>query len=260
MRRERSTAHSSNMIQLSAKTLDAFKAYTRVAEANMEETLHAKGPFLWCEADPTRAQKVLRGEILAEVWSRDNPMKAPGGLIHDWIGALIVPSCTVDQLIAVVQNYEEHKVLYQPDVLDSALLERDGNHFKIYLRLLKKKVVTVVLDTEHDVQYIPVSRSRWFCRSHSTRVAEVENASTAAEVVLPADTGHGFLWRLYSYWRFEEKRKKNSRQVYTECRAISLTRDVPFGLGWMIEPVIQSLPRESLISTLDAKRRALHMR
>jgi hypothetical protein len=81
----------------------------------------------------------------------------------------------------------------------------------------------------------------------------VENAGTANERVLPADTGYGFLWRLYSYWRIQER----DSGVYVECRAISLTRDVPFGLGWVIEPIIQKLPKESLINTLEATRRAL---
>jgi hypothetical protein len=71
--------------------------------------------------------------------------------------------------------------------------------------------------------------------------------------VLPPDTGHGFLWSLYSYWRFEER----DGGVYIECRAISLTRDVPFGLGWALEPIIQKLPRESLIKTLEDTRKAL---
>lgn len=48
--------------------------------------------------------------------------------------------------------------------------------------------------------------------------------------------------------------------MVVECRAISLTRDVPFGLGWAIEPIIQKLPKESLINTLEATRRALHAR
>jgi hypothetical protein len=39
-----------------------------------------------------------------------------------------------------------------------------------------------------------------------------------------------------------------------ECRAISLSRNVPLGLGWMIEPIIQKLPRESLIKTLEDTR------
>ena len=45
--------------------------------------------------------------------------------------------------------------------------------------------------------------------------------------------------------------------MYFECRAISLTRDVPLGLGWVIEPIIQKLPKESLIHTLECTRQAL---
>jgi hypothetical protein len=124
------------------------------------------------------------------------------------------------------------------------------------LRLLKRKVMTVVLDTDHDVHYESLDRKRWTCRSHTTRIAEVENAGTAVERVLSPDTGYGFLWRLFSYWRFQER----DDGVYVECRAISLTRDVPFGLGWIIEPIIQKLPKESLINTLEATRRALSSR
>jgi hypothetical protein len=94
------------------------------------------------------------------------------------------------------------------------------------------------------------------CRSYTTRIAEVENAGSHKERVLPPDTGHGFLWRLFSYWRFEER----DGGVYIECRGISLTRDVPFGLGWAIEPIIQKLPQESLIKTLEATRTALRAR
>ena len=71
--------------------------------------------------------------------------------------------------------------------------------------------------------------------------------------MLAPDTGSGFLWRLYSYWRFHER----DGGAYVECRAISLTRDVPTGLGWIIEPIIQKLPKESLIHTLNATRHAL---
>jgi len=138
-------------------------------------------------------------------------------------------------------------------VIDSTLISHQGNDFKIHLRLLKKKVITVVLDTDHDVHYLCLDRTRWFCRSYTTRIAEVEDAGSPRENVLPPDIGHGFLWRLYSYWRFQGKKDS----VYVECRAISLTRDVPFGLGWVIEPIIQNLPKESLISTLEATRRAL---
>ena len=81
----------------------------------------------------------------------------------------------------------------------------------------------------------------------------MENAGSPNETVLPPDTGYGFLWRLNSYWRFQER----DGGVCLECRAISLSRDVPFGLGWIFEPIIQTLPKESLIKTLESTRHAL---
>jgi len=111
----------------------------------------------------------------------------------------------------------------------------------------------VVLDTYHDVHYSSLDHTRWLCRSYTTRILEVEGAGSREEQIMPPDTGHGFLWRLYSYWKFEEK----EGGVFVECRAISLSRKVPLGLGWMIEPIIQKLPRESLVNTLKATRQAL---
>ncbi|HEY7617039.1 MAG TPA: hypothetical protein VH744_09570, partial [Terriglobales bacterium] len=211
------------------------------------------GPFLWADTSPERAEHVREGQVVAQFWSGKGPVKVPNGLIHDWIGAAWISDTTVKDVLALVQDYDNHKNVYKPEVIASKLISQRGNDFQIYLRLLKKKVMTVVLDTDHEVHYRPVDRTRWLCRSYTTRIAEVENAGTSKEKVLPPDTGYGFLWRLYSYWRFEER----DGGVYVECRAISLTRDVPFGLGWVIEPIIQKLPKESLIATLEATRRAL---
>jgi hypothetical protein len=96
---------------------------------------------------------------------------------------------------------------------------------------------------------------RWACYSRTTRISEVEDAGKATEKVLPPDTGYGFLWRLHSYWRFEE----SENCTYIECRAISLTRDVPSALAWIIEPIVLKLPSESLKTTLEATRRALSL-
>jgi hypothetical protein len=246
-------ARTANIVQLKPETLHAFEKYVRDAEGGMDTTLKGSGVFLWSDGSPARAQAVREGRIVAEFWSGQSPVKVSSGLIHDWIGAALVTGATAPETLALVQDYDQHKNIYQPEVLDSKLVSHRGNDFKIQLRLLKKKVITVVLDTDHDVHYLCVDRTRWFCRSHTTRIAEVEDPGTPKESVLPPDTGHGFLWRLYSYWRFQEKKGG----VCIECRAISLTRDIPFGLGWILEPIVQTLPRESLISTLEATRRAL---
>jgi hypothetical protein len=177
----------------------------------------------------------------------------PDGLIHDWIAAAFIPATNLQATLAVIQNYDNHKEIYKPEVIDSKLIRRCGDDFQIFLRLLKKKILTVVLDTDHEVRYRSLGAGHEDCRSRTTRIAEVENAGSEKEKVLPPDTGYGFLWRLNSYWRFLER----DGGVFVECRAISLSRDVPLGLGWIIEPIIQKLPKESLLQTLASTRQAL---
>jgi hypothetical protein len=240
-------------VHLKQQTLNSFSAYIRDTEAAMEQILGNGSPFLWSDVNTKRAQRVRGGEVAAQFWSGQGPVKVRDGLIHDWIGASFIPGTTVEEVLALVQDYDNHEKIYKPEVIASRLISRRDNEFQIYLRLLKKKIVTVVLDTDHEVHYRSLDRLRWVCRSHTTRISEVEHAGSPKEKVLPPDTGAGFLWRLYSYWRFHEREDG----TFVECRAISLTRDVPAGLGWIIEPIIQKLPRESLINTLEATRHAL---
>src|SRR5271163_3848194 len=90
-------------------------------------------------------------------------------------------------------------------------------------------------------------------RSHTTRIQEVENAGKSDERLDPEGHDRGFLWKMNTYWRFEEK----DGGTYVECRSISLTRDIPAGLGWLIGPYVTSVPRESLTFTLATTRSAV---
>ncbi len=246
-------ADAAQPVELRPETLAHFSTYVKEAEASMNGVLQGSAPFLWCEAIPDIFRRVRDREVVARLWSGTGPIKVPKGLIHDWVGSALIPGSSIAELLALIQDYDNHKNIYRPEVIDSKLLSRRGDDFRIYLRLLKKKVITVVLDTDHEVQYRSVERTRWICQSYTTRIAEVQNAGSPKENILVPDTGNGFLWRLYSYWRFEERQEG----AYVECRAVSLTRDVPFGMGWIIEPIIQKLPKESLMHTLEATRRAL---
>lgn len=239
--------------QLKQSTLIAYSDHIGKAEAEMSQTLHGERAFLWSDCTSERAERLRQEHTIAQLYSEKHPVKVPDGLIHDWIGATRIPNTTLEKTLALVQDYDNHKNMYTPEVIDSRLLRHRGHDFQIYLRLLKKKIITVVLDTTHDVHYSSLHPTRWLCRSYTTRIAEVEDAGKPTERSLSPDSGYGFLWRLYSYWRFEQKK----RFVYIECRAISLTRDVPTGLGWLIEPIIEKLPRESLIATLELTRIAL---
>ena len=146
------------------------------------------------------------GEIVVQPFNgKPDRSVAGGGLVHDWVGSVFIPGATVEQTLALVQDYNRHKNIYKPEVVDSRILSHEGNDFRIYLRLLKKKVITVQLNTEHEVKYIQLAPKRWRSISRTTKIAEVENAGKPNEREKPPGTGEGFLWRLNSYWRFEER-------------------------------------------------------
>ena len=236
-------------VELKPQTVQAFDSYIQKAEARMEASRGSA--FLWTDGTGVRRDHVRKGAVEAEPWSGNGDIEVADGLIHDWIGAVFIPGATMPKTLALLQDYNKNKRYFKPEVIDSVRVSRSGNDFHIRLRLLKKKVVTVVLNTEHDVHYAQLDDTRWYSRSYSTRIAEVESPGKD-EREMPPGHDHGFLWRLYSYWRFQQR----DGGVYVECEAISLTRSVPTGLGWLINPIIRSLPRESLANTLKDVRDA----
>jgi hypothetical protein len=238
-------------VQLKPRTVEVFDQYMQAAQARFDASLRT-GPFLWVDASADRKRAVSEGNILAEPFNQSGDIEVPDGLIHDWTGAVFVPGATLAQTLRMVEDYDNHKNIYRPEIMESRLLSRHDGDFHVFLRILKKQILTVVLNTEHDVRYVRLDRTRWYSKSVTTRIAEVEDPGPD-EHELPPGNDHGFMWRLDSFWKFEER----DGGVYLECRAISLTRDVPVGLGWLINPIIRSLPRESLTNTLKATRQAL---
>ena len=246
-------AQAAETVVLRPETVLAFDTHIGQAETALDETLRDDRQFLWSDGSPERMAQLRKGATIVEFWSGKHAIQVPEGLIHDWIGATCVPGATMEKTLALLQDYDNHKNVYHPEVIGSKTIRRQGGDFQIYLRLRKKKVITVILDTDHDARYFASDAARWSCHTHTTRISEVEHAGRPAERALPPDTGHGFLWRLNSYWRFAEK----DNSVVIECRAISLTRAVPKALAWIIEPMVDKLPKESLKATLEATRRAL---
>src|SRR5574338_1288578 len=142
-------APSGAAAELKPDTVAAFDRYIQQVEARERQREQASTGFLWVDGAPERLRRVRAGETVTAPSGGQAMIEVPGGRIHDWAGAIFVPGVTLDQTLAVVQQYNRHKEWYKPEVIDSRLLERDGDHFRIYLRLLKKKVLTVVLDTDH---------------------------------------------------------------------------------------------------------------
>jgi hypothetical protein len=250
--------------ELKPETVKAFEHYARLTEARLDSELKDAGRFLWLDRLPeARRADILRrlkaGETVIErLQTQENgrEIEIPSGMVHHWTGTVFIPGATLAQVLALVQDYDNHQKYYAPDVTRSRKLQHNGDLFKIYLQFKKKKVITVVLNTEHDVRYTSVDAARAYSRSHTTRIAELENHGEPDEREKPEADNGGFLWRLYSYWRFQER----DGGVYVECEAVSLTRGIPFLVAPIVKPFVTSVPRESLEHTLTATRVAMNDR
>jgi len=232
--------------RLTPETARAFDAYVKKREAQMARRLEPGGT-LWClERQACRA--AVHDGAFIEGFEGSGISEIKGGLVHDWVGATFVPGAKLDQVLAVLRNYPNHKVLFQPEVVDSRIIEQKGDDYKVYLRLRKKKILTVMLNTEYDVIFRQLDAKRAYSQSRSTKIAEFEEGRE-----YPVGDDHGFLWRLNAYWRLQEV----NGGVYVECETISLSRGVPFMLTTIMSPILKQLPRESLEKTLLATRQAL---
>ena len=249
--------------ELTPQAASAFVHYVRATEAKMK-AIPASQPFLAVDRLPdgprSEASADLRdGKIWIEKLETQEDGKkitAPGALIHHWTATVFIPGVTLAQTLALEEDYNAHAKYFQPDVIASKILQRNGNDFEIYLRFHKQKVVSVVLDTTHSVHYQLLSATRAASESHTTRIQEVQDAGTAKQHLEPEGHDDGFLWRMNTYWKFEEK----DGGTYVESETISLTRDPPAGLGWMVGPFIETIPRESLTFTLETTRSVLLQR
>jgi len=247
--------------KLRAVTTEAFERYLQLTEARNESELRRGTSLLWIDALPeveraTAYEALKRGEVKMQKLSTledGQTIKCPGGMIHHWVGLIFIPGVKLDDGLAVLQDYDHHSVYYAPDVERSKTESRDGDHFRAFLRFRRHKVITVVLNTNHDVRYFRDAPDRAHSRSSAVRIAEVENAGRSDErEKTPGDDG-GFLWRMETWWRMQAR----DGGVYVQSEVASLTRDIPTGLGWLIGPFVTSIPRESLTFTLQATRKAV---
>ncbi len=247
--------------KLKPEAAEAWDRYVALTEARIYGEQHDLSHFLWIDLMSndkrnTAEVQLRNGQVVIDrlrTEDQGTPIRTPGALIHHWIGIAFIPKANVQQALALVEDYNNHYRIYKPEVERSQLISRNGDDFKIYLRYRTRKIITVVLNTYHDVHYSVIDGRHAYCRSYSTKVAEVEDAGTPGEHERTVDDQNGFMWRMNTYWRFEER----NGGLYLQCEAITLTRSVPVELRWLIEPYITSIPRESLNETMHQTRDAI---
>ncbi len=252
-------------VKLKEKTDAAFNRHVQLTEARNQEELHRGNSMLWIDGLPESERKAAayaqlrHGEVKIEkLEAKENgeAVLTPGAMIHHWVGVIFVDGAKLNDVLAVLQDYDHHAAYYAPDVEQSKIESHDGDQFRVFLRFRRHKVITVVLNTEHEVQYFRDSPVRAHSRSSAVRIAEVENVGKSDEREKAQGDDGGFLWRMETWWRMEER----DGGVYVQSEVASLTRNIPFGLGWLIGPFVTSIPRETLAFTLEATRKAVEIK
>jgi len=238
--------------ELKQDTLVYWNAYVDAAGPR----IGSQTPFLWVDQKPERLQRVRDGEILVSSVGKQNPKPVDSGLIHDWMGAAFLPGASIEDVLSAVRDYGNYKEYYKPTVVDSKLLSRDGPCEKYSMRVVNKETVAeTALDMEYETCYSKIDDRRWYSVTRTTRVQEIRHHGRPNEQELPPDHGTGFIWRLYSVARFEQR----DGGTYVEVEAIALSRDIPAALRWVVNPIVRRVSRNSMLISLQETRDAVHL-
>ena len=247
--------------ELKPKTLAVFDRYVAVTEARIRSEVEGERPFLWADrlAPDEQAEvyaRLAEGEVQVErleTQDGDDKISIPSGLVHHWIGTVLIPGVSLESTIALVRDYNRYAEFYRPNVRKASILEQDGDRFKVYAQLYMKKVLTAVLDTEYDAEFIVIDDRKTYVPSRTTRILEVEDHDTHDERLKPEGRDRGFLWRFNNYCSFEQR----DEGAYMQCESVSLSRGLPFLVGALVKPFVTAIPMETMTFTLAAARQRL---
>jgi putative flippase GtrA len=187
---------------------------------------------------------VMHGGI--DLGRLDDVSEVDGATVQHWRGAVLIPGACLEQVLERLTT----SLPNQPDVAAARILWQSGDHMRVYLRLVRRAIVTVTFDTEHEVEFWRVSPRLAMSRSVMTRVREVANAGASNERLLEPADDRGFLWRLNAYWWYEE----TPSGVIAVMETLTLGRSIPVPLRPVAAPVVKRVAAESVVSALQGIR------
>ncbi len=242
-------------LELQPDTLKAWDDYIRSADTRMQTRVDGQRPFLWTDEAPDRGARLQRGEILVAPVVERGTRTVAGGLIHDWLGAAFIPHATIEGLLAVVHDYGRYKEFYRPVVADSKRARVHGRWIRSFSMVWQHRVLLInaAMEGQYQARDFALDERRGYNIANTTQVREIESYGKNGEYLLPPGQGNGFIWRLHSIARYEER----DGGVYLELEAVALTRSIPPSLRWLVSPVVSRLSIDSLATSLRQTRDAV---
>jgi hypothetical protein len=231
----------------------AFNSYVAGVETRLARQHQSQDGFLPLPGSASQIElRLRRGDSIIERLTPSTSAELPGALLHHWRGTAFVAGARAADFERVMRDFNGY-----PHYFRRNLCRRECSRNKaIECRrrcARQHHVIAVVMDATCDIAFGRLDARHGYSISRSTKVAEIDAAGTVEERTLNADQEHGFLWRLNTYWSYEER----DGGLYLEIESVSLTRSIPRGLGWAVEPFLESVPRESLEFTLRSACNAM---
>src|ERR1700744_5330694 len=246
-------AHCHAMAEPTPAAVSAFDDYVHSVESRLAKQHQSPNRFLAPPLTPQDEQRLRKGELIIEPITPLTGLPLPGGLLHHWRGTAFAAGAKAADFERLMRNINAYPQYYAPQVLQAKLISQQGDHLQALMRVRQKHVLTVVLDTTYDITFGRLDAQHGYSISQSTKVSEIDSPGSANEHALSPSEEQGFLWHLNSYWTYEER----DGGLYLQIESVSLTRAVPSGLNWIIQPFIEKIPRESLEFTLRSTCNAL---
>ncbi|MEO6804525.1 MAG: hypothetical protein ABI286_07165 [Edaphobacter sp.] len=238
----------------SAGAIAGFNSYVSGVESRLGQQHRSADAFLASRVLASQSAARLRGgELIVEEVTPSGGMALPGALLHHWRGTVFAPGATAADFERLMKDFNGYPKFFSPQVVQARVLAQKGDSLQTLMRVRQRHVITVVMDTAYDVNFGRLDERHGYSISRSTRISEIGSPGTGAERELSADEAHGFLWRMNTYWSYEER----DGGLYMQVESVSLTRSIPRGLGWAVQPFVESVPRESLEFTLRSTCNAL---
>jgi hypothetical protein len=230
----------------------AFNTYVGGVEARLSRQ-HGSQPGFIAPVSPQDQIRLRRGELIVEKLTPAAGADLSGAMLHHWRGTAFVAGATAADFERLMRNFNAYPKRFSPQVVSAKILAQQGDHYQSVMRVRQRHVITVAMDTSYDVTFGRLDPRHGYSISRSTKISEVDSPGTRSERALTSKEEHGFLWRLNTYWSYEER----DGGVYMQIESVSLTRSIPTGLGWAVGPFVESVPRESLEFTLRSVSNAL---
>jgi hypothetical protein len=231
----------------------AFNSYSKAVESRLAQQHRSPNTFLAASDLEGAETRVRQEELIIERLTPSTGANFSGTLLHHWRGTAFAPRAKAADFERLMRDFNSYPQHFSPQVLQAKVFTQRGDRMQAWMRVRQRHVITVVMDTTYDITFGHLDVEHGYSISQSTQIAEINSPGTDAERTLDANEEHGFLWRLNTYWSYEER----DGGLYLQIEAVSLTRSIPSGLGWAIRPYVESIPRESLEFTLRSVCNAL---